>query len=128
MADRSDDKNVFFSQADASELFMGRWSRRLAPLFVRFADMRGARAVLDVGSGTGALSAAIAAAEPRARIVGVDPAAPYVAIAETRRPSENATFEVGDAQKLRFENAAFDRALSLLAFNFIPIHRTLFTR
>ena len=109
-----------FSAADAYELFMGRWSRTLAPLFVRFADARDLRAVLDVGSGTGALAAAIAAIEPEARIVGVDPAAPYVAIAQATRPSENVTFEVGDAQHLRFDAASFDCALSLLAFNFIP--------
>ena len=99
---------------------MGRWSRRLAPSLVRFADLQNARVVLDVGSGTGALSAAIAASAPAARIVGIDPAAPYVEIAQARRPSEKVTFEVGDAQQLRFEKDSFDAALSLLAFNFIP--------
>ena len=109
-----------FSAADAYELFMGRWSRTLAPLLVRFADGRDARAVLDVGSGTGALATAFAAIEPEARIVGVDPTAPYVAVAVANRPSERVTFEVGDAQQLRFDDASFDCAVSLLAFNFIP--------
>jgi cyclopropane fatty-acyl-phospholipid synthase-like methyltransferase len=40
---------------------MGRWSRRLAPLLVRFAEVREGDSVLDVGSGTGALSVAAAA-------------------------------------------------------------------
>ena len=120
MADRADGRSEFFSVADAYELFMGRWSRRLAPLLVRFADLQGARVVLDVGSGTGALSAAIAASAPAARIIGIDPAAPYVEIAQARRPSENVMFEVGDARQLRFQNESCDAALSLLAFNFIP--------
>jgi hypothetical protein len=48
-----------FSAGDAYERFMGRWSRRLAPLVVRFAGSDG-DAVLDISSG--ALTAAVAAA------------------------------------------------------------------
>jgi hypothetical protein len=50
-----------FSESDGYERFMGRWSRRLAPLFVTFAGVTEGDRVLDVGSGTGALSAAAAA-------------------------------------------------------------------
>ena len=46
-----------FSESDGYERFMGRWSRRLAPLFVTFAGVTEGDRVLDVGSGTGALSA-----------------------------------------------------------------------
>jgi len=120
MTEHADGEGALFSQADAYELFMGRWSRTLAPKLVEFAGVDGVRDVLDVGSGTGALAAAVAVVEPDARIVGVDPAAAYVEIAQARRPSENATFEAGNAQQLRFETASFDCALSLLAFNFIP--------
>ena len=113
-------QDLLFSEADAYERFMGRWSRSLAPLLVRFADVRGAHAVLDVGSGTGALAAAVAAAAPSATVVGIDPAAAYVAFAQSKRPSDRLTFEVGDARKMRFEAGAFDRTLSLLVINFIP--------
>lgn len=99
---------------------MGRWSRELAPLLVRFAGVRDGEDVLDVGSGTGALTAAVAAAAPASRVVGVDPAAPYVAFAQARHGGPLVRFETGDAQQLRFPDGSFDRTLSLLNLNFIP--------
>ena len=75
LIDASDDQNSIFSEAQAYEHFMGRWSRKLAPLFVRFAGVRDADTVLDVGSGTGALTAAVAKVAPSSRIVGIDPSA-----------------------------------------------------
>jgi SAM-dependent methyltransferase len=71
-----------FSTGHAYDRFMGRWSRALAPRFVRFAAVRDGEAVLDVGSGTGALAAAVAALAPSTTITGIDPAASYVEIAD----------------------------------------------
>jgi SAM-dependent methyltransferase len=109
-----------FSEADAYERFMGRWSRELAPLLVKFAGVRDGDVVLDVGSGTGVLATAVAARAPSSRIIGIDPAASYVAFAQTRHPGDRVGFEVGDAQQLRFADGSFDRTLSLLVLNFIP--------
>ena len=109
-----------FSEAQAFERFMGRWSRRLAPLLARFAGVRDGDAVLDVGSGTGALAAAVAAMAPSSRIAGVDPAAAYVALAQSRHGGPCIHFEVGSAQQMPFETARFDRTLALLVLNFIP--------
>jgi SAM-dependent methyltransferase len=109
-----------FSAGDGYERFMGRWSRDLAPLLVKFAGVRDGDAVLDVGSGTGALTAAVVAIAPASRIVGIDPTASYVAFAQTRHSGDHVRFEVGDAQQLRFADASFNRTLSLLVFNFIP--------
>ena len=109
-----------FSAADAYERFMGRWSRALAPLLVKFAGVRDGDAVIDVGSGTGALTAAVVAAVPSSRVIGIDPAATYVAFAQARHPVDRVRFEVGDARQLRFLNASFDRTLSILVLNFVP--------
>jgi len=67
-----------FSAADAYERFMGRWSRALAPLLVKFAGVRDGDAVIDVGSGTGALTAAVVAVAPSSRVISIDPAATFV--------------------------------------------------
>lgn len=113
-------QDPLFSGAEAYERFMGRWSRELAPLLVRFAGVRDGEVVLDVGSGTGALADAVASAVPGTRITGIDPSAAYVAFTQAKRPRERMTFEVGDAQQMRFDDASFDRTLSLLVMNFIP--------
>jgi SAM-dependent methyltransferase len=117
---RAGAQDVMFSAGDAYERFMGRWSRELAPLLVEFAGVRDGDAVLDVGSGTGALTAAVVAVAPSSRVIGIDPAAPYVAFAQARHPGDLVGFEVGDAQQLRFLGGSFDRTLSLLVLNFIP--------
>ncbi|HYK91599.1 MAG TPA: class I SAM-dependent methyltransferase [Acidobacteriota bacterium] len=110
-----------FGDADAYERFMGRWSRLVAPLLVEFAGIDDRGDVLDVGSGTGSLAFAILGLKPHCSVVGIDPSKEYVAYAHSRNSfGKRATFEVGDAQKLRFADATFENSLSLLVFNFIP--------
>jgi len=109
-----------FSIGEAYEAFMGRWSRRLAPLLVQFAAVADGDAVLDVGSGTGSLTVAVAAVAPTSRVVGVDLSASYVAVAREHHQTDRVQFEVGDAQHLQFGEAIFDATLSLLILNFIP--------
>jgi SAM-dependent methyltransferase len=113
-------KPEIFAESDAYERFMGRWSRRLAPLLVTFASVEERNSVLDVGSGTGALASAITEARPSAQVTGVDPSSAYVRYAQARSPGDRVRFSVGDAQALRFPDATFDKALSLLVMNFIP--------
>jgi SAM-dependent methyltransferase len=105
-----------FSESDGYERFMGRWSRRLAPLFVTFAGVTEGDRVLDVGSGTGALSAAAAAVES-VRVTGIEPSPAYVRYAQEHADGE---FVVGDALTLPFPDGAFDRTLSMLVLNFVP--------
>jgi SAM-dependent methyltransferase len=115
----SGEQSLIGSSGDAYERFMGRWSRDVAPLLAKFAGVSSGDTVLDVGSGTGALTAAVAAAGPSSRIVGIDPSAPYVAFAKARHSGNLVRFEVGDAQQLLFLDGRFDRTLSLLVLNFV---------
>jgi SAM-dependent methyltransferase len=110
----------FFAESDAYERFMGRWSRRLAPQLVKFASVADRDALLDIGSGTGALAFALAAAAPSGRVTGVDRSSAYVRFAQSQASSDRVRFVVGDAQALEFPAAAFDKTLSLLVMNFIP--------
>jgi SAM-dependent methyltransferase len=103
-----------YANPAAYERFMGRWSARLAPFFLRFASVEDARRVLDVGCGTGTLARAAISAGLAAEITGIDPVPEYVAFAREAVPHGRAEFHVGDAASLAFPRGSFDAALSLL--------------
>jgi SAM-dependent methyltransferase len=100
------------ADGDGYELQMGRWSRRLAPLFVEFARIGKARRVLDVGCGTGNLGLFLAQH-------GLECAA-YVEYARRRSDDARLTFQIGDARSLPFSAEHFDHALAMLALQFVP--------
>ena len=93
-----------FSESDGYERFMGRWSRRLAPLFADFAGVATGNDVLDVGCGTGAVTFA-AATVPSVRAVGVDPSSEFVRAAQQAGDGDRVRFQVGDASALPFRTA-----------------------
>lgn len=111
-----------FALGDAYELYMGRWSRRLAAAYVTFAAVKDGERVLDVGTGTGALAAALEAGTKTSEIVGIDPSEGFISHASHSLSSPRVRFEAGDAQALPYPDAAFDQVLSLLALNFVPDH------
>ena len=113
------EKSVF-SQGEAYERFMGRWSRALAPNFIAFCNVHDGESILDVGSGTGSLALGLGAVMGDCRITGIDPAKSYVSYAQSRTHSRRIRFEIGDALRLRFPDRSFDKTLSLLVLNFVP--------
>ena len=74
-----------FAASAGYERFMGRWSRLLAPRYVAFAGVKNGDRVLDVGTGTGSLAAAVEANMPASQIVGVDPSEGFIAYARKQR-------------------------------------------
>jgi SAM-dependent methyltransferase len=109
-----------FSSATAYEATMGRWSARLAPLFVHFAAIPDGGRILDVGCGTGSLVSSVAAAAPQSTIVGIDQALPSVQYARTRFADPRITIDHGNALDLPYPTGSFDHTLSLLVLIFIP--------
>lgn len=109
-----------FSRSAGYERYMGRWSRRLVPGYIAFAAVQNGDHVLDVGTGTGALAAGVAAAMPGSEIVGVDRAEAFLSYARKNIPSGHVHFELGDAQSLPFPDASFDQTMALLVMNFVP--------
>ena len=105
---------------DRYEAYMGRWSRQIAPLFLDGLSAGDDLDWLDIGCGTGALSAAILAqCNPRS-LISLDPSESFVAKARAAIPDRRAEFEVGDAQSLALETASRDVVVSALMLNFVP--------
>ena len=109
-----------FANAHAYEAGMGRWSARLAPLFVNFAKITDGGRVLDVGCGTGSLVSTVAAMTRQSAIVGIDPVQPFLEYARTQVVDPRITFDRGNALDLPYPVASFDQTLSLLVLMFIP--------
>lgn len=116
-----------FAASAGYERFMGRWSRLLAPRYVAFAGVKNGDRVLDVGTGTGSLAAAVEANMPASQIVGVDPSEGFIAYARSNVRSTRLHYEVGDAQALKHKDGSFDSTLALLVMNFVPDHNKAIT-
>jgi ubiquinone/menaquinone biosynthesis C-methylase UbiE len=119
---RTEAEAKMFTMSEGYERFMGRWSRLLAPACISFAGIRNGERILDVGTGTGSVASALAAALPSSEILGIDPSEAFIAYAKSNASSERMRFEVGDAQALRHKDGSFDQTMSLLVMNFVPDH------
>ena len=105
---------------DSYDIYMGRWSRGIAPLFLDWLAPYGQLDWLDVGCGTGALSVAILTrCEPRS-LLSIDPSEGFLAKARAALLDERVQFRQGDAQALPAEAASRDMIVSALVLNFVP--------
>jgi SAM-dependent methyltransferase len=106
---------LFRVDGDAYDDFMGRYSTRLAPLFADFAGVRPGALVLDVGAGTGALTAELLARG--ASVAAAEPSPEFVAAMRRRFPD----VDVRDAraESLPFGAGEFDLALAQLVVGFV---------
>lgn len=111
-----------FNVHDASgyEQLMGRWSQRLAPLFIDFAGLADGERILDVGCGTGSLTFALAKSPGLKEIAAIDFSPVFVEAAARRNTDPRIEIRQADACALPFEDGAFDRALALLVLHFVP--------
>ena len=105
--------------AEGYDAYMGRWSQRLAPLFLDFAGVGSGERVLDVGCGTGNLAFALAARADVAAIEAIDYEQQFVEALRQRNPDPRITAQQGDACALPFPSGYFDRALSMLVLHFV---------
>jgi len=104
--------------AKVYELQMGRWSRRLALPFLEFTGVHDGTKVLDVASGTGALSFALPRHSTIDAVHGVDFAPAYVAYPVQDNQNPRMQFEVGHACALGLADASFDHKLSMQMLQF----------
>lgn len=114
------DSPAAWTSDQAYEPFIGRWSRRIAPEFLRWLQATPQSAWCDVGCGTGALSHAILATETPARLLGIDPSEAYLAAAARGAGSGPFESAVAGATAIPAGDDDFDHTVSGLVLNFVP--------
>ena len=110
----------FYTDGEAYELMMGRWSRLAGATFLDWlAAPKGLR-WLDVGCGNGAFTEELITRCAPSVVQGIDPSEAQIAYARTRDAAKIAHFDTGDAQALSFGEASFDVATMANVISFIP--------
>jgi SAM-dependent methyltransferase len=109
-----------WQSGDSYDGYMGRWSRRIAPRFLDWLDPPNGLDWLEIGCGTGALSAEIIAECAPRDLIAIDPSEGFLAKAREAVPDTRADFRIGDAQALAIEGGSRDVVVSGLVLNFVP--------
>ena len=104
---------------DPYERYVGRWSRRVAPRFLAWLGVAPARRWLDVGCGTGALSAAILAGCAPASVIGIDPSEGFLGRAR-QQLADRIVLHRATANEIPLDDAVVDATVSALVLNFVP--------
>jgi SAM-dependent methyltransferase len=108
---------VFGGSSDAYDRFMGRYSTQLAVAFADFAGVHAPQRALDVGAGTGALTAELVERLGEENVAAAEPSSDYAATLRAR-------FARGDvrqalAEELPWEDGRFDSVLAQLVVIFL---------
>jgi SAM-dependent methyltransferase len=104
----------------AYEAYMGRWSRLVAKTFVEWLAPEPRANWLDVGCGTGGVTAAICELGKPASVVACDPSGPFLETASSTLPDKRVSFELATAERLPDREGGFDAIVSGLVLNFVP--------
>jgi ubiquinone/menaquinone biosynthesis C-methylase UbiE len=108
-----------FTDGEAYERLMGRWTRLVGDVFLDWLDVPKGLRWLDVGCGNGAFTEELIARCAPSTVVAIDPSDDQLAYARTRPGLKTAEFQVGDAQKLLFAENSFDVAVMALVICFL---------
>jgi SAM-dependent methyltransferase len=103
--------------ADAYEQFMGRYSAPLAAQLVALTGLAEGQRALDVGCGTGALTAELVGRLGAAAVSAVDPSESFVSATRSRFPGVDV--RRAGAELLPYGNGAFDVAFAQLVVHFM---------
>jgi trans-aconitate methyltransferase len=101
-----------WNEGDPYEMYVGRWSRLVARQFLDWLNLPPRLGWIDVGCGTGALTAAILDQSQPQWVMGVEPSEGFLAVARTRLS--------GRASDLPADDHSADVVVSALMLNFLP--------
>jgi ubiquinone/menaquinone biosynthesis C-methylase UbiE len=107
---------TFDVSGDAYDQFVGRYARKLAPVFADFAAVRAGLSALDVGCGSGLLTEELARRLGVENVAGIDPS-PLLDACRERVPG--ADLRSGSAEELPWSEDSFDAALAQLVIHFM---------
>src|ERR1044071_3906149 len=110
----------FFTNGEAYEKRMGRWSRIVGEAFLDWLDLPKGLRWIDVGCGNGAFTEVLISRCAPSAVRGIDPSEGQLNYARTRASAKLAEFRVGDAQALPYPDRSFDAAAMALAISFVP--------
>jgi SAM-dependent methyltransferase len=109
--------SVAWTNAEHYEPYIGRWSRLVAPRFVRWLDVDPGARWLETGCGTGALTAAIVAGAAPAHVRASDASEGYLNHARRLLDSEVVDFVRESAEAVDVPDGSVDAAVSGLVLN-----------
>jgi ubiquinone/menaquinone biosynthesis C-methylase UbiE len=106
-----------FDDAEAYDRFMGRYSVLFAPQLADFAGVAAGQHALDIGCGTGPLTAELARRLRPGTVAALDPSQQFVAAVRERYP--DVAVRAGVGEELPFGDGTFDVAVSQLSIGFM---------
>ncbi len=102
---------------EAYTRFMGRYSLPLAVKFLDLLDPQRGQRVLDVGCGTGIVTAELAERVGQEAVSAIDPSPPFLSAVRMRLP--HVDLRDGHAEEMPFDDDTFDLALAQLSVHFM---------
>jgi SAM-dependent methyltransferase len=107
----------FAVSATSYDRFMGRYSAQLSPQLADLAGVAAGQRVLDVGAGSGMLTAELVERVGPEAVSAVDPSESFVAAVRERHPGVDV--HLCGAEEMPFADATFDAALAQLVISFM---------
>lgn len=114
----SDNKPNLWGSTEAYYNYMGRWSRKIAPKFVEWLNAPEQKSWIDIGCGSGELTASIKELCAPIQLIAMDSSEQYIESVSSRIGGVEC--QVGDALNIGMADDEVDFAVSGLLLNFVP--------
>ncbi len=109
-----------WSNGDAYESYVGRWSRQIGDKFLSWLDPCDGLRWVDLGCGTGALTSQVLSQCNPKSVVGVEPSEDFLMLARQQIKDKRVEFRQGSGTEIPIGDQEVDIAVSGLVLNFVP--------